>query len=190
MSQVLKSGAGRCISCRSPADLVNYNKVLQQLPLFFFFFLFHFPATPGPISGTTTSSKSKVGRRMKSQPRGRIRPILGQIRIRVGWLSGFVSILGRRRDSSSSSSSSAGRQRQRQRTAATTGSSGGGGVRNGATLIGFGFPSTLKIRTPNRFWLPLLDRQRFDFWDFFFFLYSSFRRRSEISLSGEVGPTT
>ncbi|PON85062.1 Zinc-ribbon [Trema orientale] len=27
--QVLKSGAGRCISCRSPADLVDYDKVLK-----------------------------------------------------------------------------------------------------------------------------------------------------------------
>ncbi|KAL6217117.1 hypothetical protein ACLB2K_010334 [Fragaria x ananassa] len=27
--QVLKSGAGRCIACRSPADLVDYEKVLK-----------------------------------------------------------------------------------------------------------------------------------------------------------------
>ena len=27
--QVLKSGAGRCIVCRSPADLVEYDKVLK-----------------------------------------------------------------------------------------------------------------------------------------------------------------
>ncbi|XP_062078394.1 uncharacterized protein LOC133782934 [Humulus lupulus] len=29
VSQVLKYGAGRCISCASPADLVRYDKVLK-----------------------------------------------------------------------------------------------------------------------------------------------------------------
>ncbi|KAG6578964.1 hypothetical protein SDJN03_23412, partial [Cucurbita argyrosperma subsp. sororia] len=27
--QLLKSGAGRCVNCNSPADLVNYEKVLK-----------------------------------------------------------------------------------------------------------------------------------------------------------------